>query len=113
METYLSNGEHRRDRPAAAHLAGLWPKVGPAVLPRQWGEGTESDRSRRPHRSPAQTLVLEAKKATGYGRKRLAWYLWRERGLALFPHTIRHILRRNGFRGRKAKREAFGPAHGA
>jgi transposase len=77
------------------------------------------DRSRRPHRSPSRTqaqtedVVVEAKKATGYGRKRLAWYLWREKGLILSPHTIRHILRRNGFTGRKTKRKTFYPAHWA
>jgi transposase len=74
------------------------------------------DRSRRPHRCPAQTeaqieaVVLEAKKVTSYGRKRLAWYLWREHGVALSPHTIRHILHRNGVTGRKKKRNTFYPA---
>jgi len=77
------------------------------------------DRSRRPHRSPSRTqaqtedVVVEAKKATGYGRKRLAWYLGREKGLVLSPHTIRPILRRNGFTGRKTKRKTFYPAHWA
>lgn len=78
-----------------------------------------SDRSHRPRHCPTQTVaqieatVREAKKATSYGRKRLAWYLGREKGLVLSPHTIRHILRRNGFTGRKKKRKTFYPAHPA
>jgi transposase len=75
------------------------------------------DRSRRPHRCPTKTMaeieamVPEAKERPGYGRKRLAWYLWQEEGLALSPHTIRHILYRNGFHGGKAKRKTLYPAH--
>ena len=75
------------------------------------------DRSRRPHHCPTQTPaeieanVVQAKERTGYGRKRPAWYLWREEGLTLSSHTIR--LCRNGFRGRKKKRKTFYPAHWA
>jgi hypothetical protein len=71
------------------------------------------------HHCPTQTsaeieaAVLEAKERTGYGRKRLAWYLWRKEGLALSSHTICHILYRNGFRGRKKKRKTFYPAYWA
>ncbi len=71
------------------------------------------DRSRRPHCSPSRTqaqteeVVVEAQKATDYGRKRLTWYLGQEKGLALSPHTIRPILRRNGFTGRKPKGKMF------
>jgi 8-oxo-dGTP pyrophosphatase MutT (NUDIX family) len=53
---------------------------------------------RSSHHCPTQTsaeieaAVLEAKERTGYGRKRLAWYLWRKEGLALSSHTICHTL---------------------
>jgi hypothetical protein len=55
--------------------------------------------------------VLEARKKTGYGRKRLAWYLAREEDLVLSPHTLRHILNRNGFKGKRSPRKTFYPAH--
>jgi transposase len=64
--------------------------------------GTEAliEHSRRPKHSPHQTsarieqLVLQARKTTAYGRKRLDSYLWRQQALQLSAHTIRHILRR-------------------
>jgi len=77
------------------------------------------DRSRRPRSSPSQTpeeieaKVREARERTGYGRKRLSWYLWQEEGLLLSPHTIRHILRRLGYTDRRKRRKAFYPAHWA
>ncbi|MGC8817544.1 MAG: helix-turn-helix domain-containing protein, partial [Candidatus Hadarchaeum sp.] len=117
VETYLQTG-------SIAETARRWHTS--RNLVRKWvqryqesGAGGLADRSRRPRRSPTQTpaqieaAVLEAKERTGYGRKRLAWYLWREKGLALSPHTIRHILSRNGFGGRKKKRKTFYPAHWA
>ena len=75
------------------------------------------DRSHRPHRSPNRTAddleekVVAARQATGYGRKRLAWYLWREEGVVISPHTIRHILRRHGMTGKRKRRKTFYPAH--
>ena len=69
---------------------------------REEGEEGLRDRSRRPHHSPRQTppeveqQVLEARRATNYGRERLALYLKRERGISISPYTIRHILRRHG-----------------
>ncbi|MBC7220520.1 helix-turn-helix domain-containing protein [Candidatus Bipolaricaulota bacterium] len=114
VETYLETG-------SVAETARRWHTSRNVV--RKWVERYRDDgvrglddRSRRPHHCPTQIVaqieaaVLEAKKATGYGRKRLAWYLWREKGLALSPHTIRHILHRNGFRGRNAKWKTFYPA---
>ena len=77
------------------------------------------DRSRRPLASPRQTpadieqRVLEARRKTGYGRKRLAWYLAREEGITISPHTLRHILNRYGFKGRKKPRKVCYPAHWA
>lgn len=77
------------------------------------------EHSRRPHHYPAKTskrieeLVIQARKETGYGRKRLAVYLWRTKGVDVSPHTIRHILRRYGFRKNKRQRKVFYPAHWA
>jgi len=76
-----------------------------------------TDRSRRPKRSPNQTaseieaIVIEARKRTGYGRKRLSWTLWREEGVVLSPHTVRHILRRHGLTRERRPRKTFYPAH--
>jgi len=117
VETYLQTGsitETARRWHTSRNVVRKW-------VERYRDEGAQGlgDRSRRPHCSPARTsteiedIVVEAKKATGYGRKRLAWYLWRERQVALSPHTIRHILRRNGFTGRKTSRKKFYPAHWA
>ena len=58
-------------------------------------------------------MVVEARKKTGYGRKRLAWYLARQEGLHLSPHTLHHILKRNGFGGKRRPRKTFYPAHWA
>jgi len=115
VETYMETG-------SIAETARRWHTSRNVV--RKWVERYRDDgvkglgdRSRRPHRSPTQTqaqtedVAVEAKKTTGYGRKRLAWYLRREKGLVLSPHTIRHTLRRNGFTGRKTKRKTFYPAH--
>jgi hypothetical protein len=52
-------------------------------------------------------------KCTGYERKRLSWYPWQEKGPVLFPHMIRHILRRNGYTNRRKRQKAFYPAHWA
>ena len=85
----------------------------------QEGPSGLEDRSRRPRASPRKTppkveaVVLEARRKTGYGRKRLAWYLARQEGLCLSPHTLRHILKRNGFGGKRRRRKTFYPAHWA
>ncbi len=57
--------------------------------------------------------VIQARKRTGYGRKRLAWHLAREEGIILSPHTLRHILSRNGFRGKRKPRRIFYPTYWA
>jgi transposase len=65
----------------------------------QEGEHGLEDRSHRPLHSPHQVpadvedRVMEAWRNTHWGRKRLALYLL-SAGLAVSPHTIRHILRR-------------------
>jgi transposase len=75
--------------------------------------------SRRPKSSPSQVsarieeLVVEARKTTHYGRNRLALYLWRTQHLQLSSHTIRHILRRQGFHRQRRARKVFYPAHWA
>lgn len=84
------------------------------------GEGGLCDLSRRPHHCPRQTApggkerVVKLHTATGYGRKRLAWELFRSDGLAISPNTIRHILSRHQPDIRtKRKRKPFYPAHWA
>ena len=54
-------------------------------------------------------MILEARNKTGYRMKRLAWYLAREEGIFLSPYTIRHILNRNGFKGRRRLRKILYP----
>jgi len=79
INTYLSLGN-------ISQVAYLWHTSRNVV--RKWvrrfeEEGAEGlkDRSRRPYLSPNKTSqdteqkVLEARKRTGYGRKRLSWYL--------------------------------------
>ncbi|MCL0091974.1 helix-turn-helix domain-containing protein, partial [Dehalococcoidales bacterium] len=115
IETYLDTGN-------LSLTARLWHTSRHVV--RKWvrrfeEEGDEGirDRSRRPQSSPQQTpgdierKVLEARRKTRYGRKRLAWYLAREEGISLSPHTIRHILNRYGFKGKRQPRKVFYPAH--
>ena len=79
------------------------------------GEEGLKNRSCRPHHSPCQTppeienQVREARKATRYGRERLALYL-EKGGLKISPHTIRHILRRRDpieKRGRKRRKPLY------
>jgi len=113
VNTYLAIGN-------ISQVALLWHTSRNVVHKwvRRFEEGDEKlkDRSRRPHSSPFKTSedieekVLEARKRTGYGRKRLAWYLAREEGITLSPHTLRHILNRNGFKGKRRPRKVFYPA---
>jgi transposase len=73
------------------------------------------DKSRRPHHSPRQTpeeiekWVVEARKKTSLGRRRLAIYLSRQ-GVKISPNTIRHILRRHGYQSQKKRRYNVYPA---
>ncbi|MBC7222842.1 MAG: helix-turn-helix domain-containing protein, partial [Anaerolineae bacterium] len=100
LQTYRETG-------SISQTACLWHTSHQVV--RKWvrraaegGEEALQDRSRRPHTSPRQTpkkveeLVAKARQETGYGRRRLAWYLQARYGLTLSPYTIRHILRRRG-----------------
>ena len=79
VESYISTG-------SVSNTARLWGTSRNVV--RKWArryqeEGLAGlgDRSRRPHHSPHQVVplieekVIEARRKTGYGRKRLAWYL--------------------------------------
>jgi putative transposase len=117
VKTYETTGN-------LSQTARLWGTSRQVV--RQWvrryqqeGLSGLEDRSRRPRASPQKTppeveeVVLEARRKTGYGRKRLAWYLAWQKGLYLSPHTIRHILRRNGFGGKRRRRKTFYPIHWA
>jgi len=78
-------------------------------------EGLE-DESRKPRSSPekisnkVEQEVLKARKKTGYGRKRLARYLAKEEGVVFSLRIIRHILSRNGFKGKRKPRKVFYPA---
>lgn len=116
VDTFLATGSLSLTAPlwhTSRHLVRKWVR-----RYQMEGEAGLGNRSRRPRRCPKKTAqeveekVLEARKKTGYGRRRLAWYLAREEGLVLSPHTLRHILRRQGFKGRKA-RKSFYPAHWA
>lgn len=113
IETYRETGSLRA-------TARIWQTTRCTV--RKWvrrfeaeGEGGLEDRSHRPHHSPKQTSeeleqqVIEARKETGYGRKRLALYL-RRQGVSISPDTIRHILRRNGLVTKRKRRKPLYPA---
>ena len=103
--------------------ARLW-HTSPQVV-RKWvrrflAEGEEGlrGRSRRPHHSPRRTppemeqRIVEARKKSGYGPKRLANYLARQ-GCAVSRHTIRHVLRRHGLVRPYRRRHTLYPAHWA
>jgi len=128
-EIYAMNKEEARKQVVSSYIAlgnisqvaSLWHTSRNVV--RKWirrfeqkGEEGFRDESKKPHSSPrkvsqeVEQKVLEARKKTGYGRKRLAWYLAREEGLVLSSNTIRHILSRNGFKGRRKPRKTFYPA---
>ena len=85
----------------------------------QQGLAGLDDVTRRPHHSPNRTppeieqAVEDARKASGYGRKRLAWLLYTTESLCLSPDTIRHVLRRLGYAGRAQPRQYLYPAHWA
>ena len=81
IKTYEVTGSIRK-------TAALWGTS--RLVVRKWvrryqkeGPSGLQDRSRRPRASPRKTppeveaVVVEAKRKTGYGRKRLAWYLAR------------------------------------
>jgi len=117
VKTYEQTGSIRA-------TARIW-KTSPQVV-RKWvrryqkeGEKGLQDRSRRPHNIPRQTPpeiekeVIEARKKTGYGPQRLCLWLQRQ-GIQISPHTIRHILDRNGLvnHPRKRRRSLY-PAHWA
>jgi len=115
VDTYFTVG-------SISQVARLWHTSRNVI--RKWvrrfkqkGEEGLRDESRKPYSSPhkvshdIEQKVLEARKKTGYGRKRLAWYLTREKGLTLSPNTIRHILNRYGFKGKRKPRKVFYPAH--
>lgn len=117
VETYLTCGsiaETARRWHTSRNLVHKWDRRF-----EEKGLSGLQDRSRRPRSSPSKTpgeieaKVREARERTGYGRKRLPWYLWQEEGFVLSPHTIRHILRRNGHTNCRKRRKVFYPAHWA
>ncbi len=113
VRTFLQLGSIR----ATARRGGTSRQVVRKWVSRHRAEGEQGlmDRSRRPRRSPRQTppelepVVLTARRETGLGRRRLALYL-QSRGVTLSPHTIRHILRRHGYRSQRRRRQSVYPA---
>lgn len=117
VQTYQETGSIRK-------TARVWDTSRQVVRKwvRRWqqeGECGLHDRSRRPHHCPHRTpaameeKVVQARKATGYGRERLALYL-EDQGVEISPHTIRHILRRHHLtRGKRKRRKPLYPAHWA
>ena len=81
----------------------------------QLGEEGLRDLSRRPKTCPNKTqpeveaAVVRTRALTGYGPRRLAAYL-KGLGVNLSPHTIRHILRRNGLVQKRRRRATIYPA---
>jgi len=55
---------------------------------------------------------MEAWEKTGFGRRKLAYYLARQ-GLEISPYTIRHIFRRHRPPQKRARRNTVYPAHWA
>jgi len=114
VQTYQETGSIRK----TADLWGTSRRIVRKWVRRAEEEGEEGlrDRSRRPHLSPRQTdpeteaLVVQARRETGYGRLRLAWYLKQRHGLELSPYTTRHILRRHGLTRQKHRRKPLYPA---
>jgi len=116
IETYEETGnlsETAREWETSRHVVRKWVRRYEAE-----GEAGLEDRSRRPHNSPRQTSpeieeqVMEAWEKTGYGRRRLAYYLARQ-GLEISPHTIRHIFRRHRPPQKRVRRNTVYPAHWA
>lgn len=116
VKTYLENrniSETARIWGTSRNVVRKWVK--------RYYEREESiafkDLSHRPKRLPNKTpdeieeIVIKLRKETGFGRKRLAFYLYTEKGIKLSPYTIRNILRRAGYKGRRKRRKVFYPAH--
>jgi len=113
VESYISTG-------SISNTARLWGTSRNVVRKwvRRWEEEGLSglaDHSRRSHHFPHQVAplieekVVKARSKTGYGRKRLAWYLWREEHIEISPYTIRHILHRNNLTTLKEEEEGVLP----
>ena len=116
IRTYNKTGSYSRTArlwQTSRHVVRRWVR-----RYRELGEQGLQDRSRRPHHCPRQTppdieqQVMEARRKTHYGRRRLAVYLAGQ-GLLLSPHTIRHILRRHCPPGKRHRRKPLYPAHWA
>jgi len=114
VETYQKTGSVKM-------TAKLW-KTSRNVV-RKWitrykveGKDGLRDRTRRPVVSPNKTpkdveeKVIEAREKTGYGKRRLCWYLFKEVGIEISENTVRNILKRNGLTKKVKKRKIFYPA---
>jgi len=96
---------------------GIWNVVRKWV--RRWEERGEEgllDLSRRPNNSPTKVgeeiekKVIEIRKKTGYGKRRISYFLWKQEKIRLSESTVGKILRRNNLTERKKKRKVFYPA---
>ena len=102
---------------ATARLWHTSPQTVRKWVRRFLAEGVEGlrDRSRRPHHSPRRTppeieaRIVEARKKSGYGPKRLA-ILLAAQGCFVSRHTIRHVLRRHGLVRPYRRRHTLYPA---
>ena len=79
-----------------------------------WDIKSLSELSRRPHHHPRTTpvgtvrLIKKLREKSGYGPKRLAYYLKKDCGIIVAESTIGHILKREGLiieKKRKPKRK--------
>jgi len=83
---------------------------------KQGGEEGLRDLSRRPKRSPFKTpdeieeKVMKMWKERGYGKRRIAYFLFLEEGIELSENTIRNILKRRRKGKERKMRKVFYPA---
>jgi len=114
VETYLKTGSIKK-------TAYLWHTSRNVV--RKWvkryrekKEVGLKDLSRSPIVSPRKVAreleekVIEIRKHTNYGRRRIAYFLFPEEGLTIPESTIRNILRRSNLSRKNKVRKIFYPA---
>ena len=114
IETYQKTGSIKK----TAYLWGTSRNVVRKWV-RRWEERREEgllDLSRRPNNSPKKVSeeiekkVIEIRKKTGYGKRRISYFLWKQEKIRLSESTVGKILRRNNLTERKKKRKVFYPA---
>ena len=86
---------------------------------KQGGEEGLRDLSGRPKRSPFKSpkkieeKVMKMWKERGYGKRRIAYFLFLEEGIELSENTIRNILKRRRKGKERKMRKVFYPARWA